>query len=461
MKKAMWLLLGISLVLFGCKEIERIESDEIKITENSIEKVYFTKDSSEEFKNFLKLPESRKCVARSLENGDEVTTEDLFSQLWQDLSEEEKNQLMKNPNEVTLQVESGLELPLENEISRSALNGDTTQLDFLAANFSFSEHLKDWFGNATIPIELLPAEYFPQVEAQAEENDILEHISLSNVIENLSYNEQWDVIENILKKLQSEISLKMIQAEYEKLNEFEDFDGETNDSRASLVVNFYSTALINDFGKTLKDGAVLLTAGREKAYIIAGKWAHAGIFSKKEFLNKGGLDATHCVYTAQPDDAKKGPPEVIPDRPGYTCLDTIYMYTKQKRMAAILPKNYSVDKGERATNYAKTIFYDNKKKYFLPAWELIMPNFMSSIDTSHNGKSNYPYCSKVAYTAWKKVGVNLDAQTFAGCLVSPDDLYSSAFDRYRCITIRFFRWSKTWKYKTYSATSNVVREKSR
>lgn len=56
---------------------------------------------------------------------------------------------------------------------------------------------------------------------------------------------------------------------------------------------------------------------------------------------------------------------------------------------------------------------------------------------------------------------NLDAESFAGCLVSPDDLYSSAFDRYRTVTIKFFWWSKSWRYKIYSAKSNVVRESSR
>lgn len=110
-----------------------------------------------------------------------------------------------------------------------------------------------------------------------------------------------------------------------------------------------------------------------------------------------------CIYSTT-DDAKKSPSDIIPDRPGYTCLDTIYMYTKQKRVAAILPKNYSLEKGKQAANYA---------------------------------------------------------ETFAGCLVSPDDLYSSAFDRYAAIKIKILWWSKTWKYKIYSARSNIENEVSR
>lgn len=57
--------------------------------------------------------------------------------MWQDLSEEEKTQLIENSGEIYLQIESGLEVPIENEISKSVLNGNTNELDFLAANFSF------------------------------------------------------------------------------------------------------------------------------------------------------------------------------------------------------------------------------------------------------------------------------------------------------------------------------------
>lgn len=44
------------------------------------------------------------------------------------------------------------------------INGNTDNLDFLVSNFTFSEQLKDWFGNSTISINLLPEEYLPKVE---------------------------------------------------------------------------------------------------------------------------------------------------------------------------------------------------------------------------------------------------------------------------------------------------------
>lgn len=63
---------------------------------------------------------------------------------------------------------------------------------------------------------------------------------------------------------------------------------------------------------------------------------------------------------------------------------------------------------------------------------------------------------KLHILAGKKAGVNLDSNTFAGNLISPDDIYSSSFDRYASITINLFCWSKTWTWQTYSATSKQL-----
>lgn len=216
MKKLVSFIL-FSLCFFSCKNFENFENNEINITENSIEKVYYKKDSTNEFKNFLNLTETQKNNFRSMENDKHLTNEDLFSLMWQDLSEEEKTQLIENSGEVYLQIESGLEVPIENEILKSVLNGNTNELDFLAANFSFSEHLKDWFGNTVISIDLLPGDFFPIVE----KNEIFENILLTNVIENLSYNENWNIIEKILNELGSDISVSMIKKEYEKIKEFD------------------------------------------------------------------------------------------------------------------------------------------------------------------------------------------------------------------------------------------------
>ena len=84
MKKLVSFIL-FSLCFFSCKNFENFENNEINITENSIEKVYYKKDSTNEFKDFLKLPEIQKNNFRSMENDKHLTNEDLFSLMWQDL----------------------------------------------------------------------------------------------------------------------------------------------------------------------------------------------------------------------------------------------------------------------------------------------------------------------------------------------------------------------------------------
>ncbi len=120
-------------------------------------------------------------------------------------------------------------------------------------------------------------------------------------------------------------------------------------------------------------------------------------------------------------------------------------------MATLLPKNYSSAAAEKAVNTAKTVYYDAKPEYLLPLWEALNIG-----NTSHDETAKNTYCSKVVYTAWNKAGTNLDGNTFAGNIVSPDDLYGSAFNRYRSMTIRILWWTKTWTWQTYSATSNVL-----
>lgn len=82
-------------------------------------------------------------------------------------------------------------------------------------------------------------------------------------------------------------------------------------------------------------------------------------------------------------------------------------------------------------------------------------------DTSHDGTNKNTYCSKVVYTSWYNAGENLDAGTFAGNLVSPDDIFDSTIDRYFTIKISFFGWSKTWIWKTYESTAKLLAIKER
>ena len=293
MKKLVSFIL-FSLCFFSCKNFENFENNEINITENSIEKVYYKKDSTNEFKNFLNLTETQKNNFRSMENDKHLTNEDLFSLMWQDLSEEEKTQLIENSGEIYLQIESGLEVPIENEISKSVLNGNTNELDFLAANFSFSEHLKDWFGNTVISIDLLPEDFFPIVE----KNEIFENILLANVIENLSYNENWNIIKKILNELGSDISVSMIKKEYEKIKELDSERNLSNASRAALVTDFYLTSLADNFGATLNDGTVLLTAGKKKSIYHCRKLdACRNIFQRCLFKKRRNRFCSLCIYS--------------------------------------------------------------------------------------------------------------------------------------------------------------------
>ncbi|MBQ9239388.1 MAG: hypothetical protein IJ191_08800, partial [Treponema sp.] len=229
--------------------------------------------------------------------------------------------------------------------------------------------------------------------------------------------------------------------------------------RASLVMTYYDTPIRKKVGETLRDGTVLLTLSKKKAYVIAGDWAHGGIFSQELYKQNGGTDAVYCVYTAQPDEYGDFPNDMKPDRPGYACLDTIYMYTKQRKFATLLPKNYSAASARNAVQVAKEVYYDTWPEYKLPWWEIILP--FPWHNSSHDLTNKNTYCTKVVYTAWKKQGVDLDAKTFAGNVVTPDDIYSSHVDRYCSFTIRILWWSKTWTWQTYSATSNLLTEEIR
>ena len=229
-----------------------------------------------------------------------------------------------------------------------------------------------------------------------------------------------------------------------------------NIARASGVVDHYTTTLKDNLGETLVDGAVLLESSREKAYYVVGTYAHGGIFSKERFEEGDGSDAAHCVYTAQPNAYQGFPQDMQPDRPGYACLDTLFMYTRQRRYAVVLPKSYTAARAKEAVNIAKTRFYDHKPPYSLPITEIFGIG-----NTSHDMTSCNTYCTKVAYTAWKSVGHDLDSNVFAGNIITPDDIYGSTINRYFSITIIFLWWSKTYTWQTYAAAGDLIEVRER
>lgn len=411
-------------------------------TDDSLIKTCYSKDSSSEFFTFLNNnPDEIVSTYRAAfpnNNENQLTKDEMFAQIWESLKDEEKKKLKENFSEAKMFLEKSIGVDKESELGRAVLEGDSLELENTAKRYGLMCELDDYFGDVFIS-----AKYAPENLGLSKE-DIIPAVQ---IIEYCMQYGLWEYIEIILKDLNYPIKLEELKEDY-KQAEYNQNCYDNN--RAGAVIDYKENALINNLGSQIPDGTVLLMCSKNKAFGIAGNWLHAGIFSKKRYDNKKG-DASLCVFSAQPDQYQDFPENMQPDRPGYACLDTVFMYTRQKRVAAILPKEYSTTKAGYAVDNAKKIFYDTHAKYQLPFNE-----FFYLGNTSHDETNENTYCSKVAYTGWKKAGVNLDSNTFAGNLISPDDIYSSSFDRYASITIYLFGWSKTWTWQTYSATSKQL-----
>lgn len=446
-RDCLFFLVCIIFLIVSCRS-EVPESYVLTKENDTIQAVYYTKNKNEEFLNFLNNPEKIRKNYRSAvekEKNTELTENEMFALLWEALSEKEKNNVMENIDKVEITIESSLGVPKDSTMGRAILD-NTESLDSICAVYRFTEILKEEFKDITVPASIVKSSVitFPNEYR----NEI---IPVSNVIEILIKNEEWECVETILTYLKSPISIQELKKYYnEYKKEVEKNDSNSQQRSMTFGANF---PLVNDFGKTMSDGTVILESGLKKAFVVAGTYAHAGIFSTDKFNNNGGKDTAHCIYTAQPaiSKLKDYASNAIPDRPGFACLDTVTMYTQQKRMATILPKNYTEEKGKLAASYAKTIFYDQCPSYFLPIWELLYLG-----DTSHDGTSSYTYCSKVPYTAWRMVGVNLDSNCFAGNLVAPDDLYGAVFSHYKVLTIWILWWHFDICLNMYTATADLI-----
>jgi hypothetical protein len=152
---------------------------------------------------------------------------------------------------------------------------------------------------------------------------------------------------------------------------------------------------------------VEVESGLGSAYVF-GTYNHAGIFSKERYKDGGSTDYAHSVYTAQPKFTSNYDSDIRPDRSNKACLDTLRLYTRQKKLAVIEPRNYTQNSAAAAVNYAKTIFYDANADYDLPYWEALGIG-----NSSHNLTKENTYCSKVAYVAWKKAGIDLDGKRWS------------------------------------------------
>ena len=317
----------------------------------------------------------------------------------------------------------------------------------VAARYGFVARLKDWFGGMTVPASLVPGELGEELAAQG-----AVEVPAAILLEQYVQGKEWETVDRILSHLGDPVSLSAMKNEAALLDEAMDrLQTDRGGSRAALVVGYQNTPLRENIGRDLPDGAVLLTSFKKLAFLVWGQWAHAGIFSKVAYRNNGNHDGVHSVYTAQPDEYGGFPADMQPDRPGYGCMDTVYMYTKQIRCAAILPKGYTSSKGSAAVTAAKRIFYDPRPSYTYPP-PLQDLFFRGSYDLTNRNT----YCTKVPYTAWRLQGNNIERNRYVGNIIAPDDLYASTMDEYWSFTIRFLWFSKTWRWKTYSAETDLI-----
>ena len=415
MKKQIIILSVLSCLFYSCNQLNTnlSLSKNYSEDESQILKKCYSKSSSSNFISFLKNDPDKKVEAyRSalLNNESNSSDANYFEQIWESLSDEEKVQITDNMDELTVTFDNYIGIEKESEIGRAVIEGDTYELDKISLIYGLYFKLMDNFENQYISPDII------MLDKKKVGN---EKIPVVQAIEFCMQNDMWECIDSILKEVNSKITVRELKKEYEMINSYTQ---KTEINRAASVVGYQETPLFNNFGLTLPNGAVLLTCPKDKAFVIAGQWQHAGIFSKSKYKSDL-LDASLCVYTAQPDNYHGFPDYLKPDRPGYACLDTICMYTYQKRVASLIPKNYSSYKAERAVNDAERIFYNTKPEYNLP-----MNEFFFIGDTSHDGTNKNTYCSKVVYTSWYNAGENLDAGTFAGNLVSPDDIFDSTID---------------------------------
>lgn len=446
------------LFILSCSNQIKI-SDRNGITVNSdmVNKTYYTKDAKKSFSEFLKNPDenSRKAIsARSarMAEGDDAksyTEEEMFAEMWSELSEKEKQLIIDNADSVNIQFDSDIGVNKNSEIGRAATVGNTKDIDALAEYYGIIEFLKETGGEKTVPVDLLGSEF----------TDIdVNEVSVAPVLEMFMRTEEWDKLKEVLTYIGEEDKYREIKNRWETINN--NWNKTVNTARGSLLDadGDYSVPLVDNIGGMLNDGDVLVTCNRKKAWVIAGDWSHGGIFSEDLYSNKD-KDRSYCVYTAEPgtyNEDYKPENDTDPDRWGVACLETIYAYTKAKRFAVLHPKNYSTETAEKAVEAAKTIYYDTKAPYHLPIQELIWLG-----DTSHDLTKNNTYCTKVAYTAWKKNGVDLDADNFVGNLVSPDEIYGSSIRRTFTLKISILWWSYTKTWVTYEPTTTVLLEKYR
>lgn len=121
--------------------------------------------------------------------------------MWNDLTEEEQNMLLENAANLEVSKDSLLSVKNDSPASRAALNGDTTEIDSIAAIYSYNEWLNDYLGS-----------YMTTLTFEDGESKISQETTPANLaIEYLSKLGKWNEIENILLNLNSELTVNDIK----------------------------------------------------------------------------------------------------------------------------------------------------------------------------------------------------------------------------------------------------------
>jgi hypothetical protein len=447
------LLAGITVftIMQGCSffdipaENKSANGDQAGLSELT----YYSKDATSNFMAFLQNPKPASSARSVLEPGDsvEVTDTDIFAGLWAALTEEERARVLANPEAVSVEIDESISADADSELGRAIKARNAGTISELTVRFKFFAQLKDWFQDKEVPYTYAGIE-----------SGLVETVSANLAVQRLLSENDMEGAAAILHYLDMDDRFDDLKTGWEAFTASanEDSPGQRSVARSASGAS-YSTALYTNLGATLQDGDVLVMSRDGKADAYAGTYDHAGIFSQEIYNKKITQgDKAQCVYTAQPSNTKDNSPNVQPDRPGYACLDTVFIYTLQKKAAVIRPKNYTAAKAEKAVKYAKDAFYDMNRWYFPPALE-----FLYIGDSSHTDTIT-AYCSKVAWHAWNKAGVDMDARNGHGNFIVPDKLYDSSINRYIYGCIKLFgKVIVEWSIPTYSATSNVVRKMSR
>jgi len=408
--------------------------------------IYHSKDATDNFMAFLQNPKAAPPVRSILEPGEsiEITDADLFAYLWADLSEEERTQILVNPEAISIEINSSISVSINSELGRSIANGSIGLISELAVRFSFYARLDDWFKGKEVPYMYAGIE-----------SGITETVSANLAVQKLLMENDKGGVAAILHYFDMDDRFDELMAGWEAVTDASNIDivGQRSigNARAANGTAHLNPLFIN-LGETLLNGDVLVCSVPGIGS-LTGTYNHAGIFCMDTYArNRNRYDRAHSVYTAQPKGLFNYDNDTEPNDLGKACLDTILLYTRQSRFAVIRPINYTATRATIATKYAREEFYDNEVEYIIPLLDAVGI-------TNKTKNTDIAYCSQVVWHSWNRAGVNLDADNSLGNLITPSELFDSSINRFRTVTVSIFGIvisSNTTQ--TYVATSYVVRK---